>query len=156
MQVWRYPHIICGISLKLIKTCLFRFDPQIFRGNSLPVKTCCFCKKDGHIKENCPELRKPPLFKLPPMTPEFDALVDFACKTCRGRYKRQIISCKKQGVIISRWRSRFSRQPLYFIGLETEGPFCRLTRMKKWVRDPSRKEYRSHIFALVKQVYHAF
>ncbi|XP_015775354.1 PREDICTED: terminal uridylyltransferase 7-like, partial [Acropora digitifera] len=62
----------------------YKFDPQIFRGNSRPVKTCCFCKKDGHIKENCPELKKPPLLKLPPMTPEFDALVDFACRTCRG------------------------------------------------------------------------
>ena len=195
---------------------MFRFDPKIFRGNSRPVKTCCFCKKDGHIKENCPELRKPPLLKLPPMTPEFDVMVDLACRTCRGRSTRQLICCKKRSVIISRWRSRFSRQPLYFIGMdlipkwrrmtdsfvcmlisplclvnmykkqknfevkmrlrglinmqtkeqfigrhfgirsiETEGPFCRLTRLKKWVRDHSRKDYRSHIFALVKQVYHA-
>lgn len=65
----------------------YKFDPQIFRGNSRPVKTCCFCKKDGHIKENCPELRKPPLLKLPPMTPEFDVMVDLACRTCRADFE---------------------------------------------------------------------
>lgn len=62
----------------------YSFDAQVFRGNSRPVKTCCFCKEDGHVKEQCPDLRKPPLSRLPPMTPRFGAVLDFVCKKCRG------------------------------------------------------------------------
>lgn len=63
---------------------VYRFDAQVFRGNSKPVKTCCFCKEDGHVKEQCPDLKKPKLSRLPPMTPRFGAVLDYVCKKCRG------------------------------------------------------------------------
>ena len=62
----------------------YKFDAQVFTGNKRPVKTCCFCKEDGHVKEQCPDLRKPALVRLPPMTPQFGAVLDFVCKKCRG------------------------------------------------------------------------
>ena len=62
----------------------YRFDAQVFTGNNRPVKTCCFCKEDGHVKEQCPDLRKPPLARLPPMTAQFGAVLDFVCRKCRG------------------------------------------------------------------------
>lgn len=60
------------------------FDAQVFTGNNRPIKTCCFCKEDGHVKEHCPDLRKPQLARLPPMTPQFGAVLDFVCRKCRG------------------------------------------------------------------------
>ncbi|XP_068726733.1 terminal uridylyltransferase 4-like isoform X2 [Montipora capricornis] len=65
----------------------YRFDAQVFRGNSRPIKTCCYCKEDGHVKENCPDLRKPSLKKLPPMTAGFGDLLDYVCKTCRADFE---------------------------------------------------------------------
>lgn len=62
----------------------YRFDAQVFTGNNRPVKTCCFCKEDGHVREQCPDLRKPPLARLPPMTPQFGAVLDYVCRKCRG------------------------------------------------------------------------
>ncbi|RMX54461.1 hypothetical protein pdam_00013175 [Pocillopora damicornis] len=62
---------------------VYRFDAKVFQGNSKPVKTCCFCKEDGHVKDQCPDLRKPPLIVLPPMTPTFAKVLDFVCQTCR-------------------------------------------------------------------------
>ena len=62
----------------------YRFDAQVFTGNNRPVKTCCFCKEDGHVKEQCPDLKKPVLVRLPTMTPQFAAVLDFVCKKCRG------------------------------------------------------------------------
>ena len=62
----------------------YRFDAVLFTGNNRPVKTCCFCKEDGHVKEQCPDLRKPALFRLPPMTTQFGLVLDFVCKKCRG------------------------------------------------------------------------
>ena len=63
---------------------MYRFDATIFRGKNRPVKTCCFCKEDGHVKTQCPDLRKPALRPLPPITPQFGAVLDYVCKTCRG------------------------------------------------------------------------
>ncbi|XP_068677425.1 terminal uridylyltransferase 4-like isoform X2 [Montipora foliosa] len=65
----------------------YRFDAQVFRGNSRPIKTCCYCKEDGHVKESCPDLRKPSLKKLPPITAEFGALLDYVCTTCRADFE---------------------------------------------------------------------
>lgn len=65
---------------------VYRFDAKVFRGNNKPVTTCCFCKEDGHVKERCPDLRKPVLRALPPMTSQFAAVLDYVCQTCRGVY----------------------------------------------------------------------
>ena len=62
----------------------YRFDAQLFTGNNPPVKTCCFCKEDGHVKEQCPDLKKPVLARLPPMTTQFSTVLDFVCRKCRG------------------------------------------------------------------------
>ena len=70
----------------------YSFDVQVFTGNNRPVKTCCFCKEDGHVKEQCPDLRKPALIRLPPMTVQFGAVLDFVCKKCRGGCFHLILS----------------------------------------------------------------
>ena len=81
----RSPNTVNDASVAALQTVVYRFDAQVFRGNSRPVKTCCFCKEDGHVKEQCPDLRKPPMCPLPPMSPHFGAVLDYVCKKCRGR-----------------------------------------------------------------------
>lgn len=81
----RIPNAESNASDAALQNVVYRFDAQVFRGNSRPVKTCCFCKEDGHVKEQCPELKKPPLCRLPPMTARFGAVLDYVCKKCRGR-----------------------------------------------------------------------
>ena len=61
------------------------FDASVLRGKRQPIKTCCYCKHDGHVKSQCPELRKPALRKLPQVPPDFRVLLDHVCMTCRGR-----------------------------------------------------------------------
>lgn len=63
---------------------VYTFDAQVFRGNNEPIQTCCFCKMDGHVKEQCPDLRKPSLCRLPQMTARFGTVLDYVCKKCRG------------------------------------------------------------------------
>ena len=75
-----------GADSAAVQNIVYRFDAQVFKGNSKPIKTCCFCKEDGHIKKQCPDLRKPPLRGLPQMTSQFGQLLDYVCKTCRGVY----------------------------------------------------------------------
>ncbi|XP_022810326.1 uncharacterized protein LOC111347343, partial [Stylophora pistillata] len=76
----------CGVADKS-KDIVYRFDTKIFQGNSNPVKTCCFCKEDGHVKDQCPDLQKPSLIALPPMTPMFAKVLDFVCQTCRADFE---------------------------------------------------------------------
>lgn len=73
----------CGVA-DISKDIVYRFDTKIFQGSSKPVKTCCFCKEDGHVKDRCPDLQKPPLIALPPMTPMFAKVLDFVCQTYRA------------------------------------------------------------------------
>ena len=78
---------------------MFRFDAQVFKGKNRPVRTCCFCKEDGHIKTQCPDLRKPPLRPLPPMTQQFGDVLEFACRTCRSKhsFKRDLLTVTLTG-----------------------------------------------------------
>ena len=78
---------------------MFRFDAQVFKGKSRPVRTCCFCKEDGHIKTQCPDLRRPPLRPLPPMTQQFGDVLDFACRTCRSKnsFYRDLLKLRENG-----------------------------------------------------------
>ena len=46
---------------------------ETFRGNNSQVEACW-----------CPNLTTPPLKELPQITPTFEAVLDHACKTCRG------------------------------------------------------------------------
>ena len=37
---------------------------------------CQICQKEGHLKMACPEENLPPLKPLPPMTPEYEQILD--------------------------------------------------------------------------------
>ncbi|XP_061673530.1 terminal uridylyltransferase 7 [Syngnathoides biaculeatus] len=61
----------------------YQFTKQAFtRGKSHTV-VCSLCKRDGHLKKDCPEdFKKVELQPLPPMTPDFLNVLDQVCEQC--------------------------------------------------------------------------
>ncbi|XP_074524138.1 terminal uridylyltransferase 4 isoform X2 [Halichoeres trimaculatus] len=59
------------------------FDRMIFTGGKPPTVVCSICKRDGHLKDECPEdFKKIELKPLPPMNDRFREILDGLCKIC--------------------------------------------------------------------------
>ncbi|XP_066548158.1 terminal uridylyltransferase 4 isoform X3 [Amia ocellicauda] len=59
------------------------FDRLIFTGGKPPTVVCSICKRDGHLKDECPEdFKKIDLKPLPPMTDRFRDILDGLCRMC--------------------------------------------------------------------------
>ncbi|XP_017289799.1 terminal uridylyltransferase 4 isoform X2 [Kryptolebias marmoratus] len=59
------------------------FDKMIFTGGKPPTVVCSICKRDGHLKDECPEdFKKIELNPLPPMNDRFRNILDGLCKLC--------------------------------------------------------------------------
>ncbi|XP_056270531.1 terminal uridylyltransferase 4 [Pseudoliparis swirei] len=59
------------------------FDKMIFTGGKAPTVVCSICKRDGHLKDECPEdFKKIELKLLPPMNDRFRDILDGLCKLC--------------------------------------------------------------------------
>uniref|UniRef100_A0AAQ5YPT6 CCHC-type domain-containing protein n=1 Tax=Amphiprion ocellaris TaxID=80972 RepID=A0AAQ5YPT6_AMPOC len=59
------------------------FDKLIFTGGKPPTVVCSICKRDGHLKDECPEdFKKIELKPLPPMNERFRDILDGLCKLC--------------------------------------------------------------------------
>lgn len=59
------------------------FDRMIFTGGKPPTVVCSICKRDGHLKDDCPEdFKKIELNPLPPMTERFREILDGLCMLC--------------------------------------------------------------------------
>lgn len=61
----------------------YEFDKMIFTGGKPPVVVCSICKRDGHLKDECPEdFKKIELKPLPPMNQRFREILDGLCRLC--------------------------------------------------------------------------
>ncbi|KAM4574604.1 terminal uridylyltransferase 4 [Fundulus diaphanus] len=59
------------------------FDGMIFTGGKPPTVVCSICKRDGHLKDECPEdFKKIELKPLPPMNERFRSILDGLCRLC--------------------------------------------------------------------------
>ncbi|XP_077074701.1 terminal uridylyltransferase 4 [Siphateles boraxobius] len=59
------------------------FDRMIFTGGKPPTVVCSICKRDGHLKDDCPEdFKKIELKPLPPMNEHFREILDGLCMLC--------------------------------------------------------------------------
>ncbi|CAJ1059444.1 terminal uridylyltransferase 4 [Xyrichtys novacula] len=59
------------------------FDKMIFTGGKPPTVVCSICKRDGHLKDECPEdFKKIELKPLPPMNNRFRDILDGLCRLC--------------------------------------------------------------------------
>lgn len=62
---------------------LYHFEKHIFTGGKPPVVVCSICKRDGHLKDECPEdFKKIELKPLPPMNQRFRDILDGLCRLC--------------------------------------------------------------------------
>ncbi|XP_051929272.1 terminal uridylyltransferase 4 isoform X1 [Hippocampus zosterae] len=59
------------------------FDKMIFTGGKPPNVVCSICKRDGHLKDECPDdFKKIELKLLPPMNNHFREILNGLCKLC--------------------------------------------------------------------------
>ncbi|XP_061585537.1 terminal uridylyltransferase 7 isoform X2 [Cololabis saira] len=61
----------------------YEFTKQAFTRGKSHMVVCSLCKRDGHLKKDCPEdFKKVELYPLPPTTPEFLSVLDKVCEQC--------------------------------------------------------------------------
>ncbi|XP_077330955.1 terminal uridylyltransferase 7 isoform X2 [Lithobates pipiens] len=61
----------------------YEFNKPTFTRGKLPTVVCNLCKKDGHLKKDCPEdFKKIELEPLPPLTSKFSQILDQVCMQC--------------------------------------------------------------------------
>ncbi|NWR61462.1 TUT7 uridylyltransferase, partial [Bucorvus abyssinicus] len=71
-----------------IKQCLeselfYEFSKPAFTKGKSPTVVCSLCKREGHLKKDCPEdFKKIELDPLPALTPKFSVILDQVCVQC--------------------------------------------------------------------------
>ncbi|XP_070689581.1 terminal uridylyltransferase 7 isoform X2 [Pempheris klunzingeri] len=61
----------------------YEFTRQVFTRGKSHMVVCSLCKRDGHLKKDCPEdFKKVQLDPLPPITPEFLSVLNKVCEQC--------------------------------------------------------------------------
>lgn len=61
----------------------YKFTKQAFTRGKSHMVVCTLCKRDGHLKKDCPEdFKKVEIEPLPPMTPDFLGVLDKVCEQC--------------------------------------------------------------------------
>ncbi|XP_070820405.1 terminal uridylyltransferase 7 [Chaetodon trifascialis] len=61
----------------------YQFTRQAFTRGKSHMVVCSLCKRDGHLKKDCPEdFKKVQLDPLPPVTPEFINVLNKVCEQC--------------------------------------------------------------------------
>ncbi|XP_069481819.1 terminal uridylyltransferase 7 isoform X2 [Ambystoma mexicanum] len=62
---------------------VYKFSRRIFTKGKSPTVVCSLCKRDGHLKKDCPEdFKKIELDPLPKMTSKFQMILDQVCIQC--------------------------------------------------------------------------
>lgn len=74
----------CLISHRHKEADLFyEFSKHLFTKGKVPTVVCSLCRREGHLKKDCPEdFKKLQLDPLPPMTSEFLKILDEVCCQC--------------------------------------------------------------------------
>ncbi|KAG7236638.1 hypothetical protein INR49_000654, partial [Caranx melampygus] len=78
------------------------FDKMIFTGGKPPTVVCSICKRDGHLKDECPEdFKKIELKPLPPMNDRFRDILDGLCKLCYYELSPSLVEQQKREQILA-------------------------------------------------------
>ncbi|MCJ8742090.1 hypothetical protein PDJAM_G00077970 [Pangasius djambal] len=80
----------------------YTFDRMIFTGGKPPTVVCSICKRDGHLKDDCPEdFKKMELTPLPPMTERFREILDNLCKRCYDELSPSVGEQQRRELILA-------------------------------------------------------
>ncbi|XP_041126782.1 terminal uridylyltransferase 4-like [Polyodon spathula] len=79
------------------------FDRTVLTGGKPPTVVCSMCKRDGHLKNDCPEdFKKIDLKTLPPMTDRFRVILDGLCRMCYNElYPPPVEQQKREQILAS-------------------------------------------------------
>ncbi|XP_053152190.1 terminal uridylyltransferase 7 isoform X2 [Hemicordylus capensis] len=70
----------------------YEFNKSVFTKGKSPTVVCSLCKREGHLKRDCPEdFKKIELDPLPPLTPKFSNILDQVCIQCYKDFAPNII-----------------------------------------------------------------
>ncbi|XP_054111128.1 terminal uridylyltransferase 7 isoform X4 [Callithrix jacchus] len=70
----------------------YEFSKLIFTKGKSPMVVCSLCKREGHLKKDCPEdFKRIHLEPLPPLTPKFLNILDQVCIQCYKDFSPTII-----------------------------------------------------------------
>ncbi|XP_062985468.1 terminal uridylyltransferase 7 [Elgaria multicarinata webbii] len=70
----------------------YEFNKSAFTKGKSPTVVCSLCKREGHLKRDCPEdFKKIELDPLPPLTPKFSNTLDQVCIQCYKDFAPNII-----------------------------------------------------------------
>ncbi|XP_032069011.1 terminal uridylyltransferase 7 isoform X1 [Thamnophis elegans] len=70
----------------------YEFNKTAFTKGKSPTVVCSLCKREGHLKKDCPEdFKKIELDPLPPLTSKFSSILDQVCIQCYKDFAPNII-----------------------------------------------------------------
>ncbi|XP_009816961.1 terminal uridylyltransferase 7 isoform X1 [Gavia stellata] len=70
----------------------YEFSKPAFTKGKSPTVVCSLCKREGHLKRDCPEdFKKIELDQLPALTPKFSVILDQVCVQCYHDFAPNIV-----------------------------------------------------------------
>ncbi|ERE79354.1 terminal uridylyltransferase 7 isoform 2 [Cricetulus griseus] len=70
----------------------YEFRKLTFTKGKSPTVVCSLCKREGHLKKDCPEdFKRIQLEPLPPLTPKFSSILDQVCIQCYKDFSPTLI-----------------------------------------------------------------
>ncbi|XP_064032346.1 terminal uridylyltransferase 7 isoform X2 [Pogoniulus pusillus] len=73
----------------------YEFSKTAFTKGKSPTVVCSLCKREGHLKRDCPEdFKKIELDPLPVLTPKFSVILDQVCVQCYHDFAPNIVEDK--------------------------------------------------------------